>query len=84
MFAKIRSSNFIDVLQFELSGLNGKLLRAVIKDDHGLICSQMENDQIREKEQFTWGGLNDLPYGVYTLELFDGSDEMKTRIVKRV
>ena len=84
MFAKIRSSNFIDVLQFELTGLNGKLLRAVIKDDHGLICSQMENDQIREKEQFTWGGLNDLPYGKYTLTLSQGSDEVKMNVVKRV
>ena len=84
MFAKIRSSNFIDVLQFELTGLNGKLLRAVIKDDHGLICSQMENDQIREKEQFIWGGLNDLPYGKYTLTLSQGSDELNMNLVKRI
>jgi len=28
--------------------------------------------------------LNNLPYGVYTLELTQGGDEMKMRLVKRV
>ncbi len=32
----------------------------------------------------TWKGLNDLPYGVYTLELSQGDDEMKMRLIKRV
>jgi hypothetical protein len=32
----------------------------------------------------TWKGLNDLPYGVYTLELSQGEDEMKMRLIKRV
>ena len=84
MFAKIRSSIFIDALQFELTELNGNCLRAVIKDDAGFICSQMENDQIREKEQFTWAGLNDLPYGKYTLTLSQGADEVNMNLVKRV
>lgn len=84
MFAKIRSSNFIDALQFEFSELNGNLLRAIIRDDAGQVCSQMENAQVREKEQFTWEGLNDLPYGRYTLTLFQGSEELNLSLVKRV
>lgn len=84
MFAKIRSSNFIDTLQFEFTELSGNFLRAVIRDDSGLICSQIENDQVREKEQFVWAGLNDLPYGKYTLTLFQGSEELNMNLVKRV
>ncbi|RYY57653.1 MAG: hypothetical protein EOO09_01715 [Chitinophagaceae bacterium] len=84
MYAKIRSSNFIDALQLEFNELNGNSVRAVIRDDSGLICGQMENNRIREKEQFTWDGLNDLPYGRYTLTLFQGSEEFKLNLVKRV
>ena len=31
-----------------------------------------------------WEGLNELPYGVYTLEVSQGADEMKMRLVKRI
>ena len=84
MFAKIRSSNFIDALQFEFSAMRGSFLKAVLKDDNGSICSVLERDVITEEEQFTWSGLNDLPYGKYTLELSQGDDEMKMNLVKRV
>jgi hypothetical protein len=83
MFAKIKSSTFIDALQFELTALKGNLLRGVLKDDSGSICSVMEKNVDAEKE-FTWQGLNDLPYGRYTLELFQGGDEMRLNLVKRV
>ena len=83
MFAKIKSSTFIDALQFELVALKGSLLRGVLKDDSGSICSVMEKNVDTEKE-FTWQGLNDLPYGRYTLELFQGGDEMRLNLVKRV
>ncbi|HEX2844941.1 MAG TPA: hypothetical protein VHN59_00220 [Chitinophagaceae bacterium] len=83
MFAKIKSSTFIDALQFELIALKGNLLRGVLKDDSGSVCSVMEKNLDAEKE-FTWQGLNDLPYGRYTLELFQGGDEMRLNLVKRV
>lgn len=83
MFAKIKSSTFIDALQFELIALKGNLLRGVLKDDSGSVCSVMEKNVDAEKE-FTWQGLNDLPYGRYTLELFQGGDEMRLNLVKRV
>lgn len=83
MFAKIKSSTFIDALQFELTALKGNLLRGVLKDDSGSVCSVMEKNVDTEKE-VTWQGLNDLPYGRYTLELFQGGDEMRLNLVKRV
>jgi hypothetical protein len=84
MFAKIRSSNFIDALQFELTAVKGKFLKGVLKDDKGSVCSTVEKDISKDKEQFIWTGLNDLPYGKYTLELSHGDNEMKMNLVKRV
>ncbi len=84
MFAKIKPSIFIDALQFELTSLKGNLLKGVLKDDKGSVCSVLERDVFKDKEQFTWSGLNDLPYGKYTLELTEGDDELKMNLVKRI
>lgn len=84
MFAKIKSSMFIDALQLELSALKGDLFRGVIKDDQGSVCSTVERNIGQEREEFTWNGLNDLPYGRYTLEMFQGGNEMKMNLVKRI
>ena len=84
MFAKVKSSIFIDALQFQLNSPKGNCLRGVLKDDRGSICSTIEKDIAADREEFTWGGLNDLPYGKYTLELSQGGDEIKMNLVKRV
>ena len=84
MFAKIKPSIFIDALQLELSALRGSFLRGVLRDDNGSICSTLEKNILKENEHFTWTGLNDLPYGKYTIELSQGEDEMKMNLVKRV
>ena len=84
MFIKVRSSMFIDALQLELIAHKGNCLRGVLKDDKGSICSTIEKDIATDKEQFTWTGLKDLPYGRYTLELSQGEDEMKMNLVKRI
>jgi hypothetical protein len=84
MFAKVKPSIFIDALQVELSSLRGSFLRGVLRDDNGSICSTMEKDIQNENEQFTWTGLNNLPYGKYTIELSQGEDEMKLSLVKRI
>jgi len=84
MFAKVRSLVFIDTLYLELSGTIGLYFRGVLKDDHGSICSTLEKSIGTDKEQFTWSGLNDLPYGRYILELSQGGDEIKMNLVKRV
>lgn len=84
MFAKIKSLIFIDAFRLEVSGPKGNCLRGILRDDKGSICSTIERDIATEREELTWSGLNDLPYGRYTLELSQGADEMKMNLVKRV
>lgn len=84
MFAKVKSSVFIDALQLQLNTPKGNCLRGVLKDDTGNICRTIERDIATDKEELTWSGLNDLPYGKYTLELSQGDDEMRMSLVKRV
>lgn len=84
MFAKVKSSVFIDSLKFELLTPAPSYLKAVLRDDKGSVCSTFESDTSRVENEITWRNLNDLPYGIYTLELSHGADEMKMRLVKRV
>jgi hypothetical protein len=84
MFAKVKSSVFIDVLQLQLNAPKGKNLRGVLKDDTGSVCRTLEKNLLTDREDLTWEGLNDLPYGRYTLELSQGEHEMKMNLVKRV
>lgn len=84
MFVKVKPSNFIDALQLELRARTGDFLRGVLRDDKGSICSTLEKNIQNDNEHFTWAGLNDLPYGKYTIELSQGEDEMKMTLVKRV
>ena len=84
MFAKVKSSVFIDELQLELVAPKGNCLRGVLKDDKGSVCSTLERNLSHDREAIIWDGLNGLPYGVYTLELSHGEDEMKMNLVKRV
>jgi len=84
MFAKIKPSIFIDALQLELTALKGSLLKGVLKDDKGSVCRTIEKNIYTDRQELTWEGLNDLPYGKYTLELSQGDDEMKLNLVKRV
>jgi len=87
MFAKVKPSIFIDALQLEVTALNGNSLRGVLRDDSGSICSTLQKDVEKENEQFTWTGLNDLPYGKYTIELSQGEDEpemYRMSLVKRI
>ncbi len=84
MFAKVKSSVFIDALQFQLDAPKGNCLRGVLKDDTGIVCRTLEKNIVTDREELTWEGLSDLPYGRYTLELSQGDDEMKMNLVKRV
>ena len=84
MFAKIKSSNFIDALQLELISYNKSSLKGILKDDTGSICSVMERNVSDNQQQIYWPGLNDLPYGRYTLELSQGEEAMSMNLVKRV
>jgi hypothetical protein len=84
MFLKIKSPVFIDRLTFLVDQSQKCLLKAVLKDDTGIVCGAMETEVEKDQQELNWSGLNDLPYGVYTLEIASGKDEMKMRLVKRV
>lgn len=84
MVAKIKSNVFIDALTVELAESPQSHLRAVLRDDQGCECKCLETALKQGHNSITWKGLNDLPYGVYTLELFHGEEETKLRLVKRV
>jgi len=84
MFVKMKSPVFIDRLTFELDHPQQCLLKAVLKDDTGIVCSALETEAATDQQVFNWNGLSDLPYGVYTLEISRGSDQTKMRLVKRV
>lgn len=84
MFAKVKSPTFIDTLKFEVSAPAPSYLKAVLRDDKNSICGTFETQTALVENELTWRNLNDLPYGVYTLELSHGKDEIKVRLVKRV
>ena len=84
MIAKVKSATFIDSLQFELVAASQILLKAVLRDEKGSICSELETTFMQSEPEIVWKGLNDLPYGVYTLELSQGDDKVRLRMVKRV
>ncbi|MBI1782378.1 MAG: hypothetical protein HYR66_13605 [Sphingobacteriales bacterium] len=84
MLAKVKSSVFIDSLTLEFENALTSPVKAVLIDDKGKICCSVEAEPPITKCSYSWRGLNDLPYGVYTLELSQGSDEQKMRLVKRV
>jgi hypothetical protein len=84
MFLKIKSPNFIDRRSLEINQTQKSLLKAVLKDDSGAICSIMQKELGFGQQSLDWEGLNELPYGVYTLEVSQGADEMKMRLVKRI
>ena len=84
MFAKVKSPVFIDSLKFEVSSPKPAYLKAVLRDDKGSVCSTFETNLAKVENELTWRNLNDLPYGVYTMELSHSKDEMKVRLVKRV
>jgi len=84
MFAKVKSTVFIDSLKLELTDPVDTSLKAILRDDKGCVCSTLEAMMPVKNNEVIWRGLNNLPYGVYTLELTQGEDEMKMRLVKRV
>jgi hypothetical protein len=84
MNLKLRTLVFIDRLTFEVNEPQPRLLRAVLKDDQGSICSALETEMTQDSQVFDLEGLSDLPYGEYTLVVSQGEDELKMRLVKRI
>ena len=84
MFAKLRSNVFIAALTLELVAPLQSSIKAILRDERGCECRRIEANIPQGDKVVTWKGLNDLPYGVYTLELSQGEDEIKMRLIKRV
>jgi len=84
MLATLKSLTFIDTLVFDLGEEPSSCLKAVLKDEQGIVCSLLETDIPPHQKTYHWKGLNDLPYGIYTLELFSEKEETRMRLVKRI
>ncbi|MGN6493792.1 MAG: hypothetical protein ACTHLE_17445 [Agriterribacter sp.] len=84
MLATLKSQVFIDTLVLELSDAVLFPLTAVLKDEKGCVCSMLETNTKPGERLLYWKGLNDLPYGVYSLELSCKSLEQRLRLVKRI
>ncbi len=80
MFLTLKSPMFIDHLVFQIQQPLQCFVRAVLKDDTGIVCSALETELTDEDQVLSWNGLNDLPYGVYTLEASGGCDEVKMKL----
>ena len=85
MFAKPKSPVFIDSVVFELEKDNTSTpIRAVLRDEKGIVMGRIDAIVPEGQKNFKWNGLNDLPYGVYVLEMGEGEQETRIRLVKRV
>ena len=84
MSLKLKSSLFINRLTFEIDHPQQCMLRAVLRDDNGCVCGELEKEIISGLQMIDWDGLDDLPYGEYTLEVSKGADEMTLKLVKRI
>lgn len=84
MPAKLKSLVFIDTLIFDLGDEPLSCLKAVLKDETGKVCSLLDTSIPPHLKTYHWEGLNDLPYGVYTLEVCGGKEEERMRLVKRI
>jgi len=83
-FANLKTPIFTDTLCVKLVNCLQGLIEGILLDEHGTVCRKMETEVQDNVQEVTWDGLNDLPYGIYTLQLSQGSHEMNTRVVKRV
>jgi hypothetical protein len=84
MFATLKTPVFIDSVVFEFSQPALEPVRAILRDEEGAICSRLDNEMPKGLKSYRWNGLDDLPYGRYTLEILRGSQAQKMKVVKRV
>jgi hypothetical protein len=84
MLAKPRSSTFIDNLTIEVADIVQAPVQVVLRSEDGKICCKTEKRVHPHTRLLCWEGLNDLPYGVYTLQCSQGEESVELRMVKRV
>ena len=83
-FAALRTPIFTDTVSIQLINCLQGLMEAILVDENGTVCRKVETEVSETAQEFTWEGLNDLPYGIYTLQLLHGLNEMSLRIIKRI
>jgi hypothetical protein len=84
MFYKLKSPVFIDSVVFEFTNPANDSIQAELINEEGSVCSRLDATVPSGLTIYKWNGLNDLPYGVYTLALLQGNEEHRLRLVKRV
>ena len=84
MLAKSRFSTFINDLVVEVQEAQQLPVNVVLRNENGQICRNTEKKICTKSKSFKLDGLNDLPYGVYTLECSQGEELVAMRMVKRV
>lgn len=84
MQLRIRHKVFLDELTIEAQEPKNLIFKALLKDDQGKICRSLELETESSRSFYKWYGLNELPYGLYTCEIFSGDAESQTQLVKRV
>lgn len=84
MLAKPKAPTFIDNLTIEVEEANHYPFRVALKSEDGKICCKAEKIIAFGKSSVSWEGLNDLPYGVYTLQCSQGEEIVELRMVKRI
>ena len=84
MLVKTKTFSFIDKLTIELEETAQGPLHVVLKSEDGKICCKTEKNIHSGKSSVHWEGLNDLPYGIYTLQCTQGEEVVEVRMVKRI
>jgi hypothetical protein len=83
-FASLRTQLFVDSLQIQLNSRSADSIMGILRDEKGMICRQLQTTLNENASELSWKGLEDLPYGIYTLQLSQGENEVLLRLVKRV
>jgi hypothetical protein len=84
MQARTTTFSFIDNLTIEVEDSNTPIFNVALRGEDGKICCKAEKKLKPGTTSICWEGLNDLPYGVYTLECSQGQEIVAMRTVKRV
>lgn len=84
MNAIVKPATFIDFFKVKLASCTLNGLTAILKDETGYECGRLETILKTDSTELTWKDLHHLPYGIYTLVLSQGEDEISLKMVKRI
>lgn len=84
MFVKSRTATFIDNVILEVQEAISEPIKVALRNEDGKICCKTEKKVSAANTHIHWEGLNDLPYGVYTLECSQGEEVIQVRMIKRI